>query len=83
MVVYFYFPVAKLASDVIKPLVRKMDEESRCDPAVMKALFENGVSVVTGLGRVIIVQEIRMDECHWVSPWHFAKNCEENLHNFT
>lgn len=35
--------VAKLASEVIKPLVRKMDEESHCDPSVLKALFENGL----------------------------------------
>ncbi|XP_062573550.1 short/branched chain specific acyl-CoA dehydrogenase, mitochondrial-like [Saccostrea cucullata] len=35
--------VAKFASEVIKPLVRKMDEESQCDPAVLKALFENGL----------------------------------------
>ncbi|XP_048746516.1 short/branched chain specific acyl-CoA dehydrogenase, mitochondrial-like [Ostrea edulis] len=35
--------VSKLASDVIKPLVRKMDEESHCDPSVLKALFENGL----------------------------------------
>lgn len=35
--------VAKLASEVIKPLVRKMDEESQCDPTVLKALFENGL----------------------------------------
>lgn len=35
--------VAKLASEVIKPLVRKMDEESQCDPSVLKALFENGL----------------------------------------
>lgn len=39
------FKVAKLASEVIKPLVRKMDEESHCDPSVLKALFENGVSL--------------------------------------
>lgn len=41
----FSFKVAKLASEVIKPLVRKMDEESQCDPTVLKALFENGVSL--------------------------------------
>ena len=42
---YFEFSVkvAKFASEVIKPLVRKMDEESCCDPSVLKALFENGV----------------------------------------
>nr|XP_022289436.1 short/branched chain specific acyl-CoA dehydrogenase, mitochondrial-like [Crassostrea virginica] len=35
--------VAKFASEVIKPLVRKMDEESCCDPSLLKALFENGL----------------------------------------
>lgn len=44
MICDFSFKVAKLASEVIKPLVRKMDEESQCDPSVLKALFENGVS---------------------------------------
>lgn len=45
MINVFSFKVAKLASEVIKPLVRKMDEESQCDPTVLKALFENGVSL--------------------------------------
>ncbi|KAL3864968.1 hypothetical protein ACJMK2_006609 [Sinanodonta woodiana] len=35
--------VAKLAAEKIKPLVRKMDEESRMDQSVIDALFKNGL----------------------------------------
>jgi len=35
--------VAKLANEVIAPLVRKMDDEHKFDPKVVEALFENGL----------------------------------------
>lgn len=35
--------VAKLAQEQIAPLVKKMDEEHKFDPSVMKAVFENGL----------------------------------------
>lgn len=35
--------VAKLAAEKIQPLVKKMDEESKMDPSVIAALFENGL----------------------------------------
>ena len=39
------FPtVQRLAQDVIAPKVREMDEQELMDPAIIKALFEQGVS---------------------------------------
>uniref|UniRef100_W8BUU3 Short/branched chain specific acyl-CoA dehydrogenase, mitochondrial n=1 Tax=Ceratitis capitata TaxID=7213 RepID=W8BUU3_CERCA len=35
--------VAKLAQEQIAPLVKKMDEEHKFDPSVVKAVFENGL----------------------------------------
>lgn len=35
--------VARLATEKISPLVRKMDEESMFDPSVIEALFQNGI----------------------------------------
>ncbi|XP_064600452.1 short/branched chain specific acyl-CoA dehydrogenase, mitochondrial-like isoform X2 [Liolophura sinensis] len=35
--------VAKVATDVIQPLVRRMDEASNMDPTVLQALFDNGL----------------------------------------
>lgn len=54
------FKVAKLASEVIKPLVRKMDEESQCDPTVLKALFENGVSLYPMFKLVHIARKLHL-----------------------
>ena len=34
----------RFATEQIGPLVRKMDEESKMDPAMIRGLFENGVS---------------------------------------
>ncbi len=34
---------AKVSREKIAPLVRKMDQESKMDPSIIKALFENGV----------------------------------------
>ena len=36
---------AKVSREKIAPLVRKMDQESKMDKSIIKALFENGVSV--------------------------------------
>lgn len=38
--------VAKLANEVIAPLVKKMDDDHKFDPKVVEALFENGVSPI-------------------------------------
>ncbi|XP_054289200.1 short/branched chain specific acyl-CoA dehydrogenase, mitochondrial [Macrosteles quadrilineatus] len=35
--------VAKLANEVIAPLVKKMDDDHKFDPKVVEALFENGL----------------------------------------
>lgn len=37
---------AKVAREKILPLVRKMDQESKLDPSIIKALFENGVRYI-------------------------------------
>lgn len=61
--------VRKFAVDAIKPLVRKMDDESMTDPSIIKGLFENGFMSVEvaekygGLGAsffslVLIVEEL-------------------------
>lgn len=33
----------KFAADVVKPKVMEMDEKETMDPAIIKALFDNGV----------------------------------------
>ena len=39
------FPIVqRLAQDIIAPKVREMDEQELMDPAIIKALFEQGVS---------------------------------------
>lgn len=38
--------VARFATDVVGPKVREMDENESMDPAIIKALFEQGVSVL-------------------------------------
>ena len=35
--------VADYAQNVVKPLVRKMDDESKLDPGLIKGLFEQGL----------------------------------------
>lgn len=60
MINVFSFKVAKLASEVIQPLVRKMDEESQCDPTVLKALFENGVSLYPMFKLVHIARKLHL-----------------------
>lgn len=42
-----FFSVAKLATEQIGPLVRKMDDAGRIDPSVVDMLFENGVNNIT------------------------------------
>lgn len=37
--------VSKFAKDVIGPVVKKMDEEGKTDPTVIKELFQHGVSL--------------------------------------
>lgn len=41
------FLVAKLAKEEIAPLVRKMEKEGKIDDAVVRTLFENGVSFLS------------------------------------
>lgn len=36
--------VRKLATDVIAPKVREMDEKEEMDPKIISSLFENGVN---------------------------------------
>lgn len=36
---------AKVSREKILPLVSKMDEESKMDPSIIKAMFDNGVSL--------------------------------------
>lgn len=38
-------PVARFAQDVIAPKVREMDEAEMMEPELIKALFEQGVSI--------------------------------------
>lgn len=40
------FAVAKLAKDLISPLVKKMDDDHKFDPTIVEALFENGVRLL-------------------------------------
>ncbi|XP_069677879.1 short/branched chain specific acyl-CoA dehydrogenase, mitochondrial-like isoform X3 [Periplaneta americana] len=35
--------VARLAAEKVSPLVKKMDEESKFDPSIVEALFQNGL----------------------------------------
>lgn len=43
----YFFLVARLASERIAPLVKKMDEEQKFDDGIVQALFENGVRTNT------------------------------------
>ena len=38
--------VEKICTDVIEPIVPRMDRDATMDPVVVKTLFENGVSAV-------------------------------------
>ena len=39
------FSVRRFAVDVVGPRVREMDEKESMDPAIIKGLFEQGVSL--------------------------------------
>lgn len=39
--------VARFATDVVGPKVREMDENESMDPSIIKALFEQGVGLVS------------------------------------
>jgi hypothetical protein len=39
--------VRRYAEDVIGPKVREMDEKEVMDPAIIKGLFDNGVSLIS------------------------------------
>ena len=46
-----YILVKRFSNDVIRPLVRKMDEESLMDRSVIEGVFANGVCSLTYLNR--------------------------------
>lgn len=58
MINVFFFKVVKFVLEVIKFLVRKMDEEFQCDFIVFKVLFENGVSLYFMFKLVYIVRKL-------------------------
>jgi hypothetical protein len=41
-----FFLVARFAQEVVKPKVLEMDENEKLDADILKALFEQGVSVL-------------------------------------
>lgn len=41
----FLFPVRKLATEQIGPLVKKMEEEHKIDDNIRQLLFDNGVNI--------------------------------------
>lgn len=45
MFTFVYYPtVQRFATEVVAPKVREMDENEQMDPAIVKGLFEQGVS---------------------------------------
>ena len=46
LVTFAYYPtVQRFATDVVAPKVREMDENEQMDPAIVKGLFDQGVSL--------------------------------------
>ncbi|XP_037935009.1 short/branched chain specific acyl-CoA dehydrogenase, mitochondrial-like [Teleopsis dalmanni] len=66
--------VAKLAQEQIAPLVKKMDEEHKFDPSVVKAVFENGLmgieidSELGGSGCNFLTTILTVEELSKVDP---------------
>jgi hypothetical protein len=50
---YHHMQVRRFATEVVGPKVRDMDEKESMDPAIIKGLFEQGVSFSTLLTHVV------------------------------
>ena len=66
--------VAKLSSEKFAPLVKDMDEKSKMDPEIVKALFENGLMNISvspkydGVGATYFTTILAIEELAKVDP---------------
>ena len=63
----FFFQVNKLAVQEIGPFVKKMDETSDMEPAVVDMLFQNGVSLIKNYIQVNLTNLLKMKNVSYFS----------------